>query len=155
MKKLSEHLESGLGYDLSRIQLDRYGYTGDQSDVLAVVVWLKDHPLIDIEMPDAKTSTTERRPDQANFNKGVTEAWGGKCAISGCSIPEILEAAHLHGPGSWRNSNDPKRDGILLRVDLHGLFDSGLLNIDSNGRVSCSASDYDWADGFVIKKPWK
>lgn len=153
--KLSEHLEAGRGYDLSRIQLDRYGYRGDATDVAAVAEWLKDHPLIDIEMPDAKTSTTERRPNQDAFRKGVMKAWDGKCAITNCSVPEVLEAAHLHGEGSWRNSNDPNRDGVLLRVDLHRLFDSSLLSINTDGLVSCSAIEYEWADGIVIKKPLK
>jgi|ETNmetMinimDraft_13_1059891.scaffolds.fasta_scaffold91137_2 predicted restriction endonuclease len=151
--KLSEHLEAGRGYDLTRIQLDRYGYKGDSTDPIAVAEWLKDHPLIDLEMSDAKTTTTEARPNQDAFRKGVMEVWNGKCAITGYDVPAVLEAAHLHGEGSWRNSNDPNRDGILLRVDLHRLFDKGLLNINADGLVSCSVPDYAWADAKVIKKP--
>ncbi|WP_164853366.1 HNH endonuclease signature motif containing protein [Paraburkholderia kirstenboschensis] len=51
----------------------------------------------------------------------------GQCAISGCDIPEALEAAHLRGR-KWREGHNAAEDGILLRRDLHMLYDRELLD---------------------------
>jgi len=40
-------------------------------------------------------------------------------------IPEALEAANLHGR-EWRQGHKAG-DGVLLRRDLHALYDRGLL----------------------------
>ena len=134
------------------MQLDRYGFDADIDDIPAVIDWLRQHPLIDFELPEPKTRVTEQRPLQEAFKRTVSDAWDGKCPISGCDIPELLEAAHRHGEGSWRNRNDA-RDGILLRVDLHRLFGAGLLVIEQDGKVSCAVRGYEWTDANIIMWP--
>lgn len=67
------------------------------------------------------------REGQDRFRTALLEAYDGKCAISGYDAPETLEAAHIFpytGPASNRVSN-----GLLLRSDLHALFDRGALAI--------------------------
>ena len=51
-----------------------------------------------------------------------------RCAISGHQPPEILEAAHLYRYSE--TSHHDSRGGLLLRRDLHALFDQWLLAID-------------------------
>ncbi|MDA3669883.1 HNH endonuclease [Burkholderia cenocepacia] len=68
------------------------------------------------------------RPEQAAFRRAVLDAYDGRCAISGCDIQEALEAAHLHGR-DWRAGHNDATDGILLRRDLHALYDRGLLDV--------------------------
>lgn len=70
-----------------------------------------------------------RRQGQTKFRNELMEAYEGRCAISNCAIPELLEAAHIH-PYKGAETNDV-RNGILLRTDLHTLFDLGLLAIDT------------------------
>lgn len=56
--------------------------------------------------------------------------YGARCCVTGTSIAEILQAAHIsphHKGGPQVNS--PK-NGLLLRSDIHGLFDRKLLSID-------------------------
>lgn len=51
----------------------------------------------------------------------------GCCVVTGCRLSSVLEAAHIvpySGPGSNHISN-----GLLLRADIHTLFDLGLLSI--------------------------
>ena len=69
------------------------------------------------------------RRGQRDFRLALLEAYQGKCAITGCDIPDILEAAHIV-PYRGVDTNDV-RNGLLLRSDLHTLFDCGLLSIDS------------------------
>lgn len=104
------------------------------------------------EEPKRKWVQRDTRPDQQKFRKGIADRDGLKCAISGCDIPEVLEAAHLHDHAKG-GSSDPS-NGIILRKDLHGLFDSGLLQLDLNGKVRLDASvtdpDYARYKGIIL-----
>lgn len=80
-------------------------------------------------------SQVEIRPYQAKFRDAVFRACGGKCVVSGCDIPEALEAAHLVGR-EWREGHNTATDGVLLRRDLHALYDRGLLSINEDGSVT-------------------
>ncbi len=72
-----------------------------------------------------------RRPDQKKFSRQVRENYGDRCAASGCCTPRALQAAHVKvAQGRDYNSRD---NGILLRADIHALFDSLLLTISSDG----------------------
>ncbi|MEH2217545.1 MAG: HNH endonuclease [Nostoc sp.] len=52
----------------------------------------------------------------------------GKCAISGSDVEQALEAAHII-PYLGSETNHPS-NGLLLRADLHTLFDLNLIAID-------------------------
>lgn len=69
------------------------------------------------------------RQGRPQFRDRLMRLYGGRCAISACAVKEVLEAAHISrylGP----QTNHPT-NGLLLRSDLHTLFDHGLLAIDS------------------------
>jgi len=68
------------------------------------------------------------RQGQASFRSGLLTAYEGRCAISGCEISQVLEAAHItpyRGPETNCVTN-----GLLLRSDLHTLWDQGLIYLD-------------------------
>lgn len=92
----------------------------------------------DFQRRAARFAQVEIRPDQSAFRDAVFRAFDGRCAVSGCSIPEALEAAHLAGR-DWRQGYNRATDGILLRRDLHTLYDRGLLHISDAGQVKLSA----------------
>jgi predicted nucleic acid-binding protein len=92
------------------------------------------------------------RPCQAAFREAVYRACQGKCVISGCDVPEAVEAAHLAGR-NWRDGHNTSDDGILLRRDLHALYDAGLLIMSDDGVVSfdaTAASHYEQFEGVRI-----
>ncbi|MGF6641746.1 HNH endonuclease [Paraburkholderia sp. MM6662-R1] len=94
----------------------------------------------------------QARPDQADFREAVYRACQGMCVISGCDVPEAVEAAHLAGR-NWRDGHNTSDDGILLRRDLHALYDAGLLIISDDGLVSLdptAASHYEQFEGVRI-----
>jgi putative restriction endonuclease len=67
------------------------------------------------------------RRGQPAFRAALLEAYGGKCAITGCDAAAALEAAHLRpyrGPESNKVSN-----GLPLRADVHTLLDLRLIAI--------------------------
>jgi len=64
-----------------------------------------------------------RRQGQPAFRQALLRAYDGRCAVSGCEVECVLEAAHIlpyRGPLTNHVSN-----GLLLRSDLHTLFDLG------------------------------
>jgi hypothetical protein len=72
-----------------------------------------------------------QRIGQAQFRAELLKRFKNRCAISGDQPPETLEAAHL-----YRYSEAPYHDhrgGLLLRRDLHALFDQWLIAIDTVG----------------------
>lgn len=73
------------------------------------------------------------RMGQSRFKFALLSAYDGKCAVTGCAVQSLLEAAHIL-PFAETMDNDVT-NGILLRCDIHTLFDRGLLHIDENYTV--------------------
>jgi hypothetical protein len=69
-----------------------------------------------------------RRRGQPIFRKLLIEAYEGKCAFCGCDAVQALEAAHIT-PYRGIQTNHPS-NGLLLRADLHTLFDLGLMSVN-------------------------
>lgn len=68
-----------------------------------------------------------RRQGQAKFRRGLLKAYNGKCAVTGTSVQSVLEAAHIT-PYMGANTNHVT-NGLLLRADIHTLFDLRLIRI--------------------------
>ena len=72
-------------------------------------------------------SIKERR-GQDSFRKKLIRRYGPNCMVSRCNLLDIVEAAHIwpyHGPVDNHPDN-----GLLLRADLHTLFDLDLMGIN-------------------------
>lgn len=69
------------------------------------------------------------RLGQAQFRNELLSAYDSKCAVTGCKTIRVLEAAHIL-PYAGKQTNHVQ-NGLLLRSDIHLLFDLGLLTIDS------------------------
>ena len=80
---------------------------------------------------DARVRATRQivsRRGQPKFRARLLSAYVGRCAITGADAEAVLEAAHIRpyrGPESNALPN-----GLLLRADIHTLFDLALLAID-------------------------
>lgn len=74
-----------------------------------------------------------RRLGQRAFKALVMTAYGRRCAITGGRIGPVLEAAHIR-PVSDQGENRLD-NGLLLRSDVHTLFDAGYLGIDPAHRT--------------------
>lgn len=68
------------------------------------------------------------RQGQGLFRKDLLVLYEGSCAISSYSPNAVIDAAHIV-PYSESSDHDNK-NGLLLRADLHNLFDDGLLRIE-------------------------
>jgi HNH endonuclease len=77
------------------------------------------------------------RPNQGPFRRRVFELCHRKCIITGECVASALEAAHLRSVEA--GGSDHHSNGIVLRADLHRLFDAGLLRLGTDGTVVLSA----------------
>ncbi|MGC4122841.1 MAG: HNH endonuclease [Myxococcales bacterium] len=68
------------------------------------------------------------RPGQAAFREAVLQAYACRCAVTGCDAEAALEAAHITPYNGTRT--DHVQNGLLLRADVHKLFDLNLITID-------------------------
>jgi len=71
-----------------------------------------------------------RRRGQPKFREALLSAYERQCAITGYDAPEALEAAHIT-PYKGSHTNHVS-NGLLLRADLHTLFDLGLIAVDTS-----------------------
>jgi len=97
-----------------------------------------------------------RRQGQPKFRRALMKAYNSKCAISRCAVTETLQAAHIT-PYLGPNTNHVK-NGLLLRADIHTLYDLGLITIDPDtmrAQVSSliRASDYGALHGRRLQVP--
>lgn len=70
------------------------------------------------------------RRGQPKFRKELIQAYEGKCAITGFDAVNALQAAHIY---PYRGSDTNQlNNGLLLRSDIHDLFDLGLITFDTS-----------------------
>lgn len=83
-------------------------------------------------VPDEDTRRKELRAihvrqGQPQFRGLLLENYEGRCAVSGCTTEALLDAAHIT---PYRGSHaNVAHNGILLRTDLHTLFDKHLMTV--------------------------
>jgi len=73
---------------------------------------------------------------QQSFKAVVLDSYRRRCAISGTHIPPVLQAAHI-----WpvtKGGEHRLDNGLLLRSDIHTLFDRGYLGVDPS--TDCSSA---------------
>lgn len=92
--------------------------------------WSWDAPIF------GQTSKSKRRLGQGAFQARILDAYNMKCAITKHKIRPTLQAAHIkpvQSGGIHRTDN-----GLLLRSDIHTLFDSGYIAVDHDFRINVS-----------------
>ncbi len=83
-----------------------------------------------------RPSLMRRRLGQGAFRLAVTDGYNRRCAISGEKTLPILDAAHIQSyaaGGAHELSN-----GVLLRTDIHKLFDRGYVTVTEDLRFAVS-----------------
>lgn len=77
---------------------------------------------------DRVMASIVRRRGQRKFRNALLDAYNRTCAITGCQLEAILEAAHIFGyKGDQTNVCS---NGLLLRADIHTLFDLKMIAVN-------------------------
>ncbi len=105
---------------------------------------------------DRITVSIARRQGQPLFRQSLLEAYNYRCSITGCDAQEALEAAHVI-PYIQTENNHPS-NGLLLRADIHTLFDLNLIAINPDTMQvhlapSLRLTSYGEIDGISLQLP--
>lgn len=113
-------------------------------------------PNDDKDARERRDSSIVYRRGQPQFRSDLMEAYGECCAITACDVTEALEACHIR-PYNGEKTNHVT-NGLLLRADLHILFDKKLLAIDLEKKMVLLAPElkdtaYDFLDRANVRLP--
>jgi putative restriction endonuclease len=98
-----------------------------------------DAPISHLNIPGGLGAPTLIRPrlGQSSFRTAVLAAYERRCVVTGERTLPVLQAAHIR-PFADVNEHDV-RNGLLMRSDLHVLFDAGLVTVDPDLRFRVSS----------------
>lgn len=100
------------------------------------------------------------RLGQGAFRLAVTDAYNRQCAITGGRVLPALDAAHIQSYGS--GGEHVVSNGLLLRRDIHSVFDAGYITFDEDMRVVVSdrvrsdfnnGNEYRRLHGYALQLP--
>ncbi len=127
----------------------------DDLDVADSLEWLDTCIAAEAESP-LVTTYRRQRQRQDDFRSLLLTAYNSQCALTAYDAPDTLQAAHIvpyRAPSSQAADN-----GILLRADIHILFDRYLLSIHPDDHIVHLApplrgTRYEELDGHKLRPP--
>lgn len=147
-KDLGTNINPGWNYRFSPDQertLASYFASSVVEDVLAELTQDDGDTRADVGRLDLNVLTEDQRDmvkmlvaireGQSAFRRALLDVYP-RCAVSGTTVEATLDAAHV-SPYKGLQSHEV-RNGLILRKDIHRLFDDHLLTIDGAGRVRVS-----------------
>jgi putative restriction endonuclease len=122
------NIVQGKGYDMGDSHVERYFadlmqlVLGKAIDIDFTQPWHAPGPVF------GDPRLTPYRLAQQAFKAVVLSAYHGHCAVTGTKIRPVLQAAHIR---PVTNGGENRLDnGMLLRSDVHTMFDNGYLAVD-------------------------
>lgn len=71
-----------------------------------------------------------QRQGQPIFRKSLLTVYEGVCSVTGCDVLNTLEAARI--TPYWGDNTNKIQNGLLLRCDIHNLWNYGMIYVDSS-----------------------
>jgi len=152
--RLADHSIKGLSYG-RKLTEDEFAALLDAAG--GTKEYVGGTPLPDSELELSHVLRVVRdRLGQSDFRASLMEIYGASCAISRCKVVAALEAAHID-PWASSQSQDVS-NGLILRADLHTLFDNDLVAINPKTRIvhvakSIRESEYGQYHGAELNRP--
>lgn len=140
-------------YETGSAEIEEFAVA--KEDINATVIFTSNN-LKEEEAKKRITVSINQRRGQLQFRKNLLTTYNSCCAITGCDAQEALEAAHII-PYSEEENNDSS-NGLLLRADIHTLFDLNLIAIHPETlkvylEPSLLNTDYKELDGKSLQLP--
>lgn len=166
-----EQVVSGIQREVAIIWPDKVQAAGDPLPVLADYLNFSDIPAA---TPAEETQSSDfgleeiaglprrvlrpiiQRRGQWSFRQGLLAAYGYSCQVTQYTGEQALEAAHIYPYSEGGEFTNDLRNGLLLRADIHVLFDLGLLKV-APGSLAVRIMDpldgtsYKALDGTVLR----
>jgi hypothetical protein len=100
-------------------------------------------PIIDSNIPNDEKRyqayTRRVRQGQSRFRKALLILYGYQCAFTKTNESIVLEACHIIS--HVKTGDNSLDNGLLLRSDIHVLFDEGLMTLANDGKRVCVRHD--------------
>jgi len=93
------------------------------------------------------------RDGQAELRRRLVAHYGAVCMVTGTDVANVVDAAHIVPYGGATTNGIG--NGLLLRKDIHALFDAGLLSIGPDLLVYVASSVEDSYYRIVDGEPLK
>lgn len=130
------YFQDGLGevydFDWSSVE-NPFGFSQYGHSYESLVRTLSDDP---DSSEDVYTRVKSRGIKQILFREALLKAYGGRCAFTGISMPESIQACHIV---PWAQAGSAERldvrNGILLNALHHRLFDAGYFTLTVDHRI--------------------
>ena len=101
-----------------------------------------------LRLIEALDELVAARRGQGAFRFMVMDAYERRCAITGERTLPVLEAAHIRPFAD--HATHEIQNGILMRSDVHRLYDLGLVTVDPDLRFRVSPSiERDYSNGKI------
>jgi HNH endonuclease len=105
----------------------------DIAEIVADIAEIEGDPNI----PDTdRPALVKARVGQGLFRDKLLDRWENKCAVTGCTVLQILRASHMK---PWRESTNFERldpaNGLLLTAHFDALFDKELISFTDDGEM--------------------
>lgn len=151
--KFALNIVQGKGYDLADPEV--CGYFGDLMQLVL------GRPIeVDFSQPWHSSGPVFGEPrlapyrlEQRTFRDVVVTAYRGNCAITGSKIRLVLQAAHIQPV--TRGGENRLDNGLLLRSDVHTMFDNGYLGLSRDHKLLVSPrlrADFGNGEQFYAKQ---
>ena len=126
-------IQQGKSYDLDqgeglRLYAECRARVSNYPEALPAAAGASVHGIPDRRL--GKPYEIKPRLGQGGFRVAVTDAYGRACAITSEHSLPVLEAAHIR-PFADGGDHDVS-NGLLLRADIHRLFDQGLVTVTAD-----------------------
>jgi hypothetical protein len=113
---------------------------GDENDdVSADIGRIRSNPKVRNET--TRKALIDARLGMGDFRTTLARRWKNACAVTGCTIAEVLRASHIK---PWADSNNKERldpaNGLFLAAHIDALFDRGLISFADSGAMLLSSS---------------
>jgi putative restriction endonuclease len=113
-------------------------------------------PVTSLQGKEKVFASIASRRGQRAFRVALMQAYSGCCAVTGCSLQAVLEAAHII-PYQGAQTNHIQ-NGVLLRADIHTLFDLHLIAVESKDMSllispELNGTEYENLSGSLLKIP--
>ncbi|MCY3726511.1 MAG: HNH endonuclease [Rhodobacteraceae bacterium] len=117
------------------------GKNYDTAEDLGLTLWQEVQPLLWTEPEDGQIrygppQLILPRLGQGGFRSLIRTNYNNRCAITNEKTLPVLEAAHIK-PYNLGGKHEPS-NGILFRSDIHKLFDSGYVTVNSDYKFEVS-----------------
>lgn len=111
--------------------------------------------LISEDKLEYNSQKSKKRKGQSEFRNTVLKTYDFKCCVTSETCIEVLQAAHIQP--YINNDSNHVQNSLCLRIDIHKLFDEGLITLNDEFEIVVSSllekSHYKSLEGRKINLP--